>query len=182
MKAIRDWTYIMLLSFFLVGCIGQKKVVKEAHSIETEKETTVKIDSSKVVDRSLAINDKILLSLKTNDKKIDSLIRLRLKGFATQKRSGKNRYSAKFDYDKLALSIASVIGETKSVNTEKNTEKDTKEDTKQSDYEYFYTRIKVVPWWLWGIISFFLLPKIIDNILYFVSPFKSLFKRLLKDV
>ncbi len=156
--------------------------MKEAHSIETEKETTVKKDSLKVVDRSLAINDKILLSLKTNDKKIDGLIRLRLKGFNTQKTSGKNRYSAKFDYDKLAFSIATIIGETKSTNVETKNERNTKEDTKQSDYEYFYTRIKVVPWWLWGLIAFWLLPQIIDRIRFFVNPFKMLFKRLLKDV
>ncbi len=182
MKAIRDWSWSILLTFLLIGCVGQKKVVKEAHRVESEKETTIKKDSSKVVDRSLAINDKIQLSLKTNDKKIDSLIRLRLKGFSTQKKSGKNYYTAKFDYEKLALILATVVGETKNINTETNTEKDTKEDIKQSDYEYFYAKIKVVPWWLWVLVAFFLLPKIIDNILYFVSPFKSLFKRLLKDV
>lgn len=182
MKTVRDWSWVMLLAFLLTGCVGQKKVVKEAHKVEREKEIVVKKDSSKIVDRSLAIKDKILLSLKTNDKKIDSLVRLRLKGFSTQKRSGKNYYTAKFDYEKLALIIAAVIEETKSINTEKNTEKNTKQDTKQSDYEYFYSKIKVVPWWIWTVIAFWLLPQIIDRVRFFVNPFRSLFKRLLKDV
>lgn len=173
-------TLIILVS--VLSCVGQKKIAKESHKIEKKKEIAFTKDSSKVIDRSLAINDKILLSLKTNDKKIDSIIRLRLNGFETQKKSGKNYYKAKFDYNKLALSIASIIGETKSTIVEKNTEKNTKEDTKQSYSEYLYEKVKVMPWWFWGIIAFWLLPQIIDRIKFFANPFKKVLLSLLKGV
>ncbi|MBS9775011.1 MAG: hypothetical protein KGV59_07660 [Tenacibaculum sp.] len=173
---------IMLFTvILLVSCIGQKKVIKQNHELKTTTETVLKKDSSKVVDRSLAIKDNMLLSLKTNDKKIDSLIRQRLKGFSTEKTSGKNHYTAKFDYDRLALSIASVIGETKSVVTDKNIEKDTKQETEEQNTEYFFKKITTIPWWLWGLISFWLLPQIIERLKFFLSPIKTLFKNGLKS-
>lgn len=161
----------------LTSCVGQKKVVKKAQSKETVKQVFVKKDSVKTIDRNLAINDKILLSLKTNDKKIDSIIRLRLKGFETQKISGKNYYKATFDYEKLALSIATVLGETKNTNIKKNTESKADTTNTSTDTEYFYKKIKVVPWWLWVFLAVVFLPQIISRLELIINPLKAFFKK-----
>lgn len=168
---------LIFLTLFLVGCAGQKKIVKTTHTKSEIKNSITKKDSSKVVEKSLAINDKMLLSLKTNDKKLDSILRLRLKGFSTTKKSGKNYYSAKFDYEQLALIIASVIGETKDekINTTKNTENT--EKVKEEGAEYFYKKIKVIPWWFWLVFAFIFLPQIISRIQLIVNPLTTFFKK-----
>ncbi len=169
---------ILFLLVLLTSCVGQKKVLKSNHDKETVEKIIVKKDSAKLIDRSLAINDRFLLSLKTNNKSIDSVIRTRLKDFSASKKSGKNFYTAKFDYDKLALSIIAKMDETKTIQTEKNTEKDIKKDTKQTDSDYFYNKIKVVPWWLWALVAFWLLPQIVDRLRMFLTPISYISKKI----
>lgn len=168
---------ILILSFLMVSCVGQKKVSTQKQTEKQTNKVLVRKDSVKIIDRSLAINDKISLSLKTNDKKIDSIIRLRLKNFYTSKTSGNNRYTAKFDYEKLALEIAAVLNETVSKNVEKNTEKKTDKNTKVTTEEYLYRKLKVVPWWFWVVLAVVFLPQILSRLELIINPLKAFFKK-----
>lgn len=140
-----------------------------------KKETTK--DSVNVTKISEKIDEKVSLSLRTNNKVVDSIIRTRLKGFVTSKQSGGNSYAAKFDYDKMVLEIKAAVAE--SVNTQTDVVTDTtseKSFTEQTD-EYFSKKIRSIPIWVYILLGLYFLPKILAGVHALINPVQGLISR-----
>lgn len=180
---MKNLFYIILIAL-CTSCLGTKKVVENTTAKKEMQKKEVKKDSSNVVEKNQEISDQISLSLRTNNKKVDSIIRQRLKGFNSSKKSGSNRYNAVFDYEKMALNIAAVIGATQNqtITTDSNT--NTEKSFEERTNEYIKKRITTMPWYLWVVIYFFFLDgKIVGILANFIPQLKgatsilSLFKK-----
>ena len=110
-------TILILLVAVFASCNTAKKVTENTKNTTTIEKSSLSADSINVTVISEQIDDAFLLPLKTHNKKIDSLLKATLKGFTATKKSGNNSYSAKFDYDKMALIIESKIGASVNKNT-----------------------------------------------------------------
>lgn len=169
--------YIILIAFLLVGCLGQKKVVEKNHDVKQTEITTVKKDSSNVVETNKEIVDELKVSLKTNNKQVDSIIRERLKGFKTSKISGSNSYKAEFDYDELALSMYALVGETQNQTTATTTNTDIEKTFEERTDEYIFKKVTAIPWWLIAIAVFWFAPQIISRVQMIVNPLSAFIKK-----
>lgn len=134
---------LSLLVFF--SCAAKKKtVIKELKTEKTEVKT--ERDSVVIITNTAAIKDTFLVSLKTNDKKIDSVVGLKFKSFYMSKRSGKNSFSASYDTIKKALQITAVLNGNTSINkttelrTSEKKEKNTKRDEIRQDTSSIFGR------------------------------------------
>lgn len=169
--------FILIIAFFLIGCLGQKKVAEKTTNTKQTQVTTVTKDSSKVVEKNKEIVDELKVSLKTNNKQVDSIIRERLRGFKTSKVSGSNKYKAQFDYEELALNIHALIGETQNQTTTTSNNTDTEKTFEQRTDEYIYKKITSIPWYLWVAVAFWFAPQIISRIQMIVNPLSVFIKK-----
>lgn len=158
----------------LASCRSVKRVTeKSSASKAVEKTETVK-DSTNVTKISEAISDDVAVSLRTNNKQLDSIIKERLKGFSTSKQSGNNSYSASFDYDKMALIVKGIVGASIESNTATNNDTKTEKSfTAQTD-EYFSEKIKRIPIWVYILIGLYFLPKILAGVTAVINPVQSI--------
>lgn len=129
---MKNILFILITTFLFLGCGSKKEIVKTSKSTK-EKEVVIKRDSvyKKVV--SLPIKEQVFISLKTNNKLVDSIVNLNLRNFYTSKISGSNVYTAKFDTINTGLKIsASVSGNSKTeIQTDKDTTKKEKANAKR---------------------------------------------------
>jgi hypothetical protein len=171
--------YTILIALILSSCGIAKKVTKESTSNVTKTEKVEKTkDSTSVTEISRGINENISLSLRTNNKVVDSILKSRLKGFTSSKKSGGNSYSAKFDEEGMMLNIEALIEQ--SINERKSTNKDTKSEvnfTSEID-SYFSQKIDKIPWWFWAIVVLYFLPKILNGINTITNPVLTILKSI----
>ena len=161
---------ILILSTFLVSCLGTKKTI-DNNSVTKEKEKIeISKDTSKTEKVNRAIDDEFLLSLRTNDSITNDAIRKALENFKQEKRSGNNSSSLYFDYEKMALILRNYVGETKDSDTKTNS--DTNKETSKDELvtQYIETVIKKIPWWLWVVGAFFLLPQVMKIFTMIANP------------
>ena len=136
------------------SCRSVKTVSETNKETKTTEKKEIKKDSVNLTSVNKAIKDNISVSLRTNNKVVDSIIKQRLKGFISKKTSGSNSYEASFDYDKMVLDIATLIGETKDTNTETNTEQTTEKTFEEKTDEYISKKIRAIPWWFYALVIF----------------------------
>ena len=168
------WCFLFTVLFLMGSCVGSKRLVESSNVKEVSSKIEFKKDSSSFVERNKEIKDNISLSLRTNNKKVDSIIRQRLKGFNSSKKSGTNRYNAVFDYEKMALNIAAVIGATQNEVTEYSSELEKETSVDEKVDSYVKTKISVVPWYVWVLLYFFFLDsKVVSIVSNFIPGLKG---------
>lgn len=170
----------ILILFILLtfsSCLGTKKTTeRNKELVKTEISNSVK-DSVSIKEVSKAINDNVAVSLRTNNKVVDSIIKERLKGFVSRKTSGSNSYSAKFDYDRMVLDIASIIGETSSNTTNTSLNTKTQKTVSETTDEYIKEIKNRIPWWIYVVALIYFLPKLIEGVNTVANPISLLFKK-----
>lgn len=117
---------ILLVSLFLFFSCASKKKILEINKSKINKESIVSIDSIYKEDNNSQISDSFFVSLLTGNKVADSIVNQKLQNFKTEKSSGVNSYSAKYDSIKKGLRIKTKVGATKNIETklkEKGVEK-----------------------------------------------------------
>jgi hypothetical protein len=170
----------LILIVLLTSCSTFKETAKTSE-LRTSEVKSLKTDSLNTTTVNSAIADNFSFSLRTNNKVVDSILKERLKGFNSTKTSGKNTYQAKFDYDKMVLDIAALVGETVSTNVSTN-----KESTSATTFEekidtYVSKKIKGIPWWVYALAAFWFLPQILERIMLLINPVKTILKKLLNS-
>tara|TARA_R110000772_G_C13307950_1_gene439561 strand:+ start:4712 stop:5260 length:549 start_codon:yes stop_codon:yes gene_type:complete len=161
---------ILFLSVFLVSCLGTKKTVENSDSLKELEKIEISNDTTKTETINRAIDDEFLLSLRTSDSLANEAIRKALENFKQEKNSGTNRSSVYFDYDKMALVLKNSIGETKDTELETNSEIKIEKTREELISEYSETVIRMIPWWLWLVAAFFILPHIIKTVTAIINP------------
>lgn len=105
---IHKLTFLLLSIVLLVACASKKTLVK-VDKTKIVRSTIIEKDSIYKEVKTLPIKDSVFISLKTNSKIVDSIVRLKLQHFYTTKTSGANSYSASFDTLKKGLKIITSI-------------------------------------------------------------------------
>lgn len=156
------------------SCLGSKKLSEASEETKSEIVENTSRDSVNVKEISKEINDELSLSLRTNNKVVDSIVANRLKGLNLNKTSGGNSYQAKFDYEGMALILKAVVGETQnqSVQVESESEKETTMETRIDNY--IKEKITAMPWYLWAGIILLFLPNLIKIVMTIVNPVMGL--------
>ena len=177
------FTFIILIVF--TSCLGTKKITENNTSKKTTETSAIKKDSSNVIEKNGAINDKLKVAIpkvNTSDavfnQKCTEIIDQLLEQVNTQKSSGNNNYSLYYNLEKRLLELQVQIAETKNETTATNNEVISEKSTEEKIDSYIYKKVSVIPWYVWlGVIVFFL-PNIIDRILLIINPIKGLVQKL----
>jgi hypothetical protein len=101
-----------------------------------------------------------------------------LNSINTNKKSGENSYSVQWNDLTRTIDVNVVIGKT--VNTETNNSEIKKADYKSEliTFESVYKKIKVIPWWIWLIVSFIFIP----TVLKLFSPHLAVIRKLFPQI
>ena len=166
---------LILTLVIFTSCASTKKSTYKSDKTHTEF-SEVNRDSTNVKEISKAINDNVSVSLRTNNKVVDSIIKQRLKGFVSSKTSGSNSYSAKFDYDKMVLDIASIIGETENNTTNTTLDTKTEKTVSETTDEYIKEVKKRIPFWIYIVAVIWFLPNILEKIQMIINPLSILLR------
>lgn len=171
---------IFLLSIILIlGSCRTVKTVSDKSKVSESVETKeTKKDSTNITKISEQIKENVSLSLRTNNKVVDSIIRQRLKGFQSSKKSGGNSYSAKFNYDKMVLDIKAEVAESISSNLTTNSEATSTKTFEEKTDEYFSKKISRMPFYVWILLGLYFLPKILAGITAIINPVQTLIGRI----
>ncbi|WP_416440456.1 hypothetical protein ACH3O9_11290 [Leeuwenhoekiella sp. A16] len=167
---IRNILYLLLvLAWLMTGsCVGSKKTFDRNAVKNSSEKISEKNDSVRDTRVNQAINDNFTIPLGTADELVNARIREALANFKAGKQSGSNSTSVYFDEDALAFKIANMIGETKDTNTEVNSNKTTERTDEERVIEASKKIFKVIPWWVYAIAIWFLLPRILQTVAIFV--------------
>lgn len=168
---------LLLCVVSFASCRSVKRTAEKTTTTSAVEKTDTKTDSVNVTKISEEIDEKVSLSLRTNNKVVDSILRTRLKGFETAKKSGGNSFAARFDYDKIALIVDAAVAE--SINTKTDVVKDTtseKSFTEQTD-EYISKKIRSIPIWVYIVLGLYFLPNIIAKVQGIINPVQTLFRK-----
>ena len=153
----------------MASCLGTKKVLEKTNSSVEKEKTETHSDSTRTETINRVIDDEYTIPLATNDSLVNVRIREALTNFSAGKSSGTNSTRIYFDEDAMAFKIASIIGETSDLESSSSNEVLIEKTTEQIVTEYAKTIKKMIPWWLYLVAIFFLLPHII-KILGVFSP------------
>lgn len=104
---------ILVLSLLVLLSCASKKKVFTIQEKEIVKEKIQNKDSIVKTEESLPIKDTVFISLKTDDDLVDSLVNIRLKNLYISRKSGNNKYVAKYDTINKGLKIESSISGSK---------------------------------------------------------------------
>ena len=99
-----------------------------------------------------------------------------LSSINTNKKSGKNSYSVKWNKVTRTIDVDVTIGETVSIETNNSEIKEAESKSELITFESVYKKVTLIPWWIWAIAVFVFLP----TILRLFSPYLSLISRLQK--
>lgn len=170
---------IILLLFFVAftSCRSVKRTTEKNTATTAVEKTDTSKDSVTVTKISEKIDESVSLSLRTNNKIVDSIIRSRLKGFQTAKKSGGNAFSASFDYDKLALEIKAAVAESVQSKTDVNTDTSFEKSFTEKTDEYISKKIRSIPVWVYILLGLYFLPKIILGVQSVLNPVQALIKK-----
>lgn len=161
----------MALAF--TSCRSVKTTSEKNKTTAIVEKLEVKKDSTNITKISEEIKENVSLSLRTNNKVVDSIIKQRLKGFATTKTSGGNSYAAKFDYDKMVLDISAVVAESINETSTTDTSKESEKSFTEQTDEYFSKKISAIPFWIYILVALYFLPKIIAGVTAIINPLQT---------
>lgn len=171
MKTLRLFLCLLLIAFALMctGCMGSKKVFNSKTESRKSDSSSVKSDSVKLTKINRAIDDEFTVKVaqsSSNNKSLDSLVNAKvdeiLRQINTTKQSGGNSYKLYYDDVLRAVRAEFKLAETKDENLSTNKETATSSNEVLTTDQQVERVIYALPWWVWAIVAFFALPKIID--------------------
>ena len=176
--------FLLAFSLLLTGCLGSKKVTEKTVTTNTSNKEKQSRDSISATQINKAIADALDLYVPpqvTDDKKFDEAVnnavdQIMLK-LNLNKQSGDNSYSLYYDLIKRELQFRASVGETKNSNTDVKETKETEKTFEQKSDEYIYKKITTLPWWVYVLAVFFLLPNLINSVTAIYMPFKNILKK-----
>ncbi|WP_281980460.1 hypothetical protein [Tenacibaculum mesophilum] len=148
---------LILVILLFSSCVGSKKIVEEATIKKQTEKKEVKKDSSNVVEKNGAIQDKVITPVASTgndatDKKIDEI----LSKLNTTKKSGSNSYRQYYDIETRQLITDFLVAQTLNQKTVTNNESTSETTLEEQINSYVYKRITTMPWYLWVLIYFLL--------------------------
>ncbi len=164
----------------MASCLGTKKVLEKTNSLVEKEKIETRSDSTKTETINRVIDDEYTIPLATNDSLVNARIREALANFSAGKSSGTNSTRIYFDEDAMAFKIASIIGETRDLESSSSNEILIEKTTEEVVTEYAKTIKKMIPWWLYVVAAFFLLPHVVKVLSIFnpvVGLVSSRFKK-----
>jgi hypothetical protein len=169
---------IILIALTLSSCAVAKK-----SKTQTTRETTtteVQKDSSASIRVNEEISDAIRTSVvDSGDDEVNAKVDEILMRLNTQKSSGDNSYRFWYDQQLRELRAEFIVGQTKdsivTTNTDTSVEKTFEEQIDE------YIKKIVVPWWMYVIAFFLLLPQIKRILSIFINPTSQIYKTLKLD-
>jgi len=174
---------IVIFTLSLSSCAVQKKdkttETKETSNIEKKK------DSSKTVETSGAIHDRITINTPASDNvELMRMFNEMMSKMNTSKSSGSNSYSSRYDEANKQWVIDFLVAQTKNETTA--VKEDTKsEKTFEQNIDEYVKKI-VIPWWVYVIGFLFAWPYIKGILSFFIPGFSQVttiqdFKRKLRN-
>jgi Fe2+ transport system protein B len=167
---------IACVSFF-TSCRSVKTSTEKSKETTAVEKTDKASDSTNITKISEKIDETVSVSLRTNNKVVDSILRNRLKGFQTSKRSGGNSYAAKFNYDELSLEIDAIVAESMKELIASNTSTESEKSFSEKTDEYFSKKIRSIPIWVYILLGLYFLPKILAGVHAILNPVQTLIKK-----
>lgn len=182
--------FLLFSVLLLTSCLATKKSTQTEIQKVSEKNIYKRFDSImqerikefKTKEVSKPISKNTFISLKTADSVANKKINEVLRNFNFKEKSGSNSTSARYNEKTMQLIFdAYVAGSEKTLEKfSKETTIETKEKTDKSTsfYTYFkqdvYKKIVTAPWYFWGGVFLFFLPKITS----LLSPHFAFVKKL----
>lgn len=175
---------LLLLISSLHSCTTFKKATEQKTETTTSDilRSSTKIDSTTLTEINRGIKDNFAVSLRTNNKSLDSLLELKFEGFNSVKTSGSNSFSTRFNKEDFTLGFEAIVGETK--NIESKTEKDQNtEQTFTSEVDsYFSEKISKLPFWVYIVAVIFFAPRILAGVSSILNPAMGLINTITKNI
>ncbi|RSC96064.1 hypothetical protein [Tenacibaculum singaporense] len=166
---------LVLVILFFSSCVGSKKIVEESTIKKQTEKKEVKKDSSNVIEKNGAIQDKVITPVASTgndetDKKIDEI----LSKLNTTKKSGSNSYRQYYDTETRQLITDFLVAQTQNQKTVTNNESTSETTLEEQINSYVYKRITTMPWYLWVVIYFLLLDtKVVSLLANFIPGLKG---------
>lgn len=173
--------FIIIAILFLLfsSCLGSKKTTEKTSNTKIENSSKTEKDSSVVKEKNNAIEDRITINVpKTDNKELMEMFNNAMRQLNTSKTSGTNSYTSVFDEELMKWIIEFKIGETINKDTNVNNNSETKNSEKIITEETFKKTVSQIPWWGWAILIIWLLPSIIEKIMFFINPIKSIITKI----
>jgi hypothetical protein len=169
---------LLIILILFSSCLGSKKVFENNTSKKEVEKLEVRKDSSNVIEKNRAINDKVITTVvssgnKETDKKIDEI----LSKLNTQKNSGSNSYKQYYDSETRQLVTDFFLAQTQDqiLSTKNDSVKET--STEEVIDTYISKKVTAIPWWLWFIAGLYLLPTIFNRLPMIINPIVTLIKK-----
>ena len=146
---------VILLSLFVQGCLGSKKVSEKSKTTNTTEKTESKKDSTTHVETSGEIKDRIVINVPPADNEAtEKSIEAILKMLNTSKSSGSNSYVSRYDEETRQLVIDFIVAQTQNKTTETNQETNSEKSFEEQTDEYISKKVTAIPWWIYVIVVF----------------------------
>jgi hypothetical protein len=100
-----------------------------------------------------------------------------LSSINTNKKSGKNSYSVKWNKVTRTIDVDVTIGETVSIETNNSDIKKADSKSELITFESVYKKVTLIPWWIWLIAAIVFLPTIMKLFLPHISALSKLIPR-----
>ncbi|MBE7671556.1 hypothetical protein [Tenacibaculum piscium] len=161
---------LLIITLFVVfSCAVKKTKTTSTSKIEVVKKTEKVVENKQTKIKSLPINDTFFISLNTNDKKLDSIVKAKFKHFETSKKSGKNSYIAVFDTVKNGIKINTIIDSTANITSDKTIKEIVNNSSKSAIKKETSVKKYGIRWYWW---LFLLLAGSTFLYIKFFNPFK----------
>jgi hypothetical protein len=161
--------YIILPIFLLTSCLGSKKIFDKTTEIKEQDKSSIIKDSTANTETSGAIEDRIVINIPESDnEEVTAMFEALMKQLNTSKSSGNNSYQLRYDEELKQLIADFKIAQTQNKKTEVNSDAKSEISYSKVIDEYIEKKIKIMPWWIYVIIAFFLRKHIIGLIAIFI--------------
>ncbi len=168
------------LVLMMASCLGTKKVLETKAISKENLKTEIVSDSASHVTINKAIDDKIATKIpETGDTAMDERIDEILAKINTSKSSGGNAYKLYYDKKTRELVAELKIGATKDSISTASSSLIVEKTTEELITEYSKTIKNMIPWWLYVVAAFFLLPHVV-KVLGIFNPVVGLVRNRFK--
>jgi len=161
---------VTIVALMFASCTGLKKITNSNKETKSE----VKTDSVSNTKINNAIKDEVKFQIAQSEneevnKKIDEI----LSKINVSKQSGDNSYKLYYDKQLREIKAKINVAETKNETTSTNTEKSFEEKTD----EYIEKKLKLIPWWVYALALFWLLPHVLNRLQLIYNPLSGFIKK-----
>lgn len=181
---MRNLLIIIILLLF-TSCsllnLGSKKITEKTSEIKQTEKIEIKNDSTSVEVVNKEIDDKASIKVaesNTGDRDFDEAVNRAVTNILSsinfEKSSGDNSYKMWYDVKEQMMKMEAKIGETKDKEVNTNKDKEVEKSWEQTVTENTKKTIKMIPWYLWIVIVWFLRKHLINLVGIFVPGVKQI--------